>query len=205
MDTLIGFILGNFTLTFFAVGLVFAAVSLAPAPKPLTGPVIQEALFKWFLCFSIGASYLYNAVFHIFFGELAAEFIGWANSPFQLEVGFASLGFAAVGFLAAFRSFDLRLAAILGPALFLWGAAGGHIYQMITADNFAPGNAGVMFWTDVILPVVGFCLLWVQHRFEREGRSVAPAPRVARGPATSPQTPESSGARLPIATRADQR
>ena len=28
----------------------------------------------------------------------------------------ASLGFAVVGFLAAFRSFDLRLAAIVGPS-----------------------------------------------------------------------------------------
>lgn len=176
MDTLIGFVLGNFTLTFAGIGLIFSAASLARATKPLGGPVIQEALFKWFLFFSIGASNLYNAVCHVFFGDLAAKFIGWANSPFQLEVGFASLGFAAVGFLAAFRSFEMRLAAILGPALLLWGAAGGHIYQMITAHNFAPGNAGVIFWTDVSLPVVGFCFLWVQHRFERERRSVAPVP-----------------------------
>ena len=35
--------------------------------------------------------------------------------PFQFEVGTASLGFAAVGLLAAFRSYDMRLAAVLGP------------------------------------------------------------------------------------------
>lgn len=57
-----------------------------------------EALFAYFLLFSIGFSYLYNFVMHTFFGELAAGFIGWQDSPFQAEVGFASLGFAVVGF-----------------------------------------------------------------------------------------------------------
>lgn len=164
MDSAIGFVLGNFTLTFFVIGLVFSAVSLARRPAPRTAPVVVEALFKWFLFFSIGASYLYNAVMHTVFAEMAASFIGWANSPFQYEVGFASLGFAAVGFLATWRSFDMRLAAILGPALFLWGAAGGHIYQMITAHNFAPGNAGIIFWSDILLPIIGFVFLWLQRR-----------------------------------------
>jgi hypothetical protein len=50
---------------------------------------------------TVGALYFYNAVFHIFFGQLAAHYIGWEDNPFQLEVGMASLGFAVVGFLAA--------------------------------------------------------------------------------------------------------
>lgn len=164
MGQLIGFVIANFTLTFLIIGLVFSAVALARADKPLTAAVVVEAIFKWFLFFSIGVSYLYNAIMHTIFAETAAAFIGWQNSPFQYEVGFASLGFAAVGFLAVWRSFDMRLAAVLGPALFLWGAAGGHIYQMIAAHNFAPGNAGVIFWTDVFVPIIGFALLWLQHR-----------------------------------------
>ena len=174
MDSVIGFVLGNFTLTFFVVGLVASAISLARTPTPRTAPVVVEALFRWFLFFSIGASYLYNAVMHTVFAEMSAGFIGWANSPFQYEVGFASLGFSAVGFLATWRSFDMRLAAILGPALFLWGAAGGHIYQMVTADNFSPGNAGIILWTDILVPIVGFVFLWLQRRYQREGRSPAP-------------------------------
>src|SRR5215471_5005915 len=89
------------------------------------------------------------------------------QSPFQLEVGFASLGFAVVGLLAFRGSFDLRLAAIVGPACFLWGAAGVHVYQMITAHNFAPGNAGIIFYSDVLVPIVGFIFLWLQHRAAR--------------------------------------
>jgi hypothetical protein len=175
MADLIAFVLGNFTLTFLVIGLIASGIALLRAAKPLTAPVVVEALLAYFLLFSIGVSFFYNFVFHTFFGELAAGFIGWEDSPFQAEVGFASLGFAVVGFLAFRRSFDLRLAAVVGPALFLWGAAGGHVYQMITAGNFAPGNAGIIFYTDILIPLVGFALLWLQHRYAREAAVAAPA------------------------------
>ena len=103
-------------------------------------------------------------MFHVFFGELAASYIGWANSPFQAEVGYASLGFAAVGLLAFRGAWQTRLAAVLGPALFLWGAAVGHVLDMVRSHNFAPGNAGVIFWTDILLPVFGLALLAATRR-----------------------------------------
>ena len=164
MRDVIAFVLGNFTLTFFVLGLLASAIALWCARPPRTRAVIVEALFAYFMLFSIGVSFLYNFVMHVFFGEMAARFIGWADSPFQAEVGFASLGFAVVGLLAFKGSFGLRLAAIVGPACFLWGAAGGHIYQMITAHNFAPGNAGVIFYSDILVPIVGFFFLWLQRR-----------------------------------------
>ena len=160
---IIAFVLGNFTLTFFVVALLFSAVAIAHAPKPIGRASAVEKLLSWFVLWTIGVLYFYNAVFHIFFGQLAAHYIGWEDSPFQLEVGTASLGFAAVGFLAAFGSFDLRLAAIIGPGIFMLGAAGGHIYQIITAHNFEPGNAGIIFWSDIFLPLFGLALLWL-HR-----------------------------------------
>jgi hypothetical protein len=123
-----------------------------------------EELLAWFLFFSIGVSFLYNGVFHVFFGDLAARFIGWAQSPFQAEVGYASFGFAAIGFLAFRGDREVRLAAIVGPALFLWGAAVGHVIEMVRAHNFAPGNAGVIFWTDILLPICGFALLAAARR-----------------------------------------
>jgi hypothetical protein len=164
IGSLIAFVLGNFTLTFFVIGLVFSAVAIARAPRPRSTGLIIEKLMSWFVFWTIGVLYLYNAVFHIFFGKMAAAFIGWADSPFQFEVGTASLGFAALGFIAAFGSFDRRLAAILGSGVFMLGAAGGHIDQMITAHNFAPGNAGIIFWSDSLLPLIGFALLWLDRR-----------------------------------------
>jgi hypothetical protein len=161
---IIRFALSNFTLTFFVLGLVAAAIEIARQAPPRDGAAVIEALLAWFLFFAIGVTYLYNAVFHVFFGDLAASFIGWANSPFQAEVGFASLGFAAVGFYASRGGREVRFAAVLGPALFLWGAAGVHIVEMVRTHNFAPGNAGVIFWSDVLVPIAGFALLALSPR-----------------------------------------
>ena len=167
MEDLIRFVLGNFTLTFLVIGLIASGVALIRARKPLTAPVVVEALLAYFVLFSIGFSFFYNFVFHTFFGEMCARLIGWEDSPFQTEVGFASLGYAMVGFLAFRRSLELRLAAVAGPAMFLLGAAGVHVHSMIAAHNYAPGNAGVIFYTDILIPVISFVLLWMQYRYQR--------------------------------------
>ena len=111
MRDAIAFALGNFTLTFFVLGLLGSAIALWRTRQPRTPAVVLEALFSYFLLFAFAN--LYNFVLHVFFGRVAAAFIGWEDSPFQLEVGFASLGFAALGLLAFKGSLDLRLAAIL--------------------------------------------------------------------------------------------
>jgi hypothetical protein len=169
IGAIITFVLSNFTLTFFVIGLIVSVVAIARAPRPVGAAVVVEKFLGWYIFFSIGVSYLYNFVVHVFFGPMAAAFIGWADSPFQLEVGMASLGFAAVGFLAAFRSFDLRLAAVIGFSIFTLGAAMGHVYQMVTAHNFAPGNAGVIFYTDFVVPPFGLFMLWLQRRYINPG------------------------------------
>ena len=173
MAAFLTFVLGNFTLTFLVLGLIAAAISLWRRPSPLIPAVVVEDVFAYFLLFPIGISFFYNFVFHVFFGDMAAYFIGWAQSPFQAEVGFASLGFSVVGFLAFRGAFGIRLAAVVGPACFYLGAAAGHIYQMIVANNFAPGNAGVIFYTDIVIPVIGFVLLWLEHRYD-ERKTQAP-------------------------------
>jgi hypothetical protein len=171
MADAIHLVLSNFTLTFLFIGVIASIISLLRATRPLTTARVVEALFFYFLLFSIGFSFLYNFVLHTFFGAMTARFIGWDDSPFQTEVGLASLGFAVVGFLACWRSFDMRLAAIVGPALFLLGAAAGHIYQIILTQNFAPGNAGVILYTDILIPIIGFVLLSLQGRCGRPARS----------------------------------
>ncbi|HUC19248.1 MAG TPA: DUF6790 family protein [Acetobacteraceae bacterium] len=155
----ITFVMSNYSLSFFVLGLFVSLAAIARSGSPVDCPLIVEKLLAWYVFFSIGIDNFYNFVMHVFFGRMSAAFIGWADSPFQFEVGTASLGFAAVGLLAAFRSYDLRLAAVLGPSIFTLGAAVGHLYQMITAHNFAPGNAGIIFWTDVFIPLFGFALL----------------------------------------------
>jgi hypothetical protein len=172
MATFLFFVLGNFTLTFLVLGLIAAAISLWRSRRPLTASLVVEDVFAYFLLFSIGISFFYNFVFHVFFGDMAADLIGWQQSPFQAEVGFASLGFSVVGFLAFRGVFGVRVAAVAAVSCFLLGAAGGHVYQMITNNNFAPGNAGVIFYTDIAIPIIGFALLWLEHRWGHESAAV---------------------------------
>lgn len=166
----IRFVLANYPLTFFVVGLLFSIVAIARQQKPAGASTIVEKLMAWHVFWAVGVFNLYNFVMHGLFGEMAAAFIGWADSPFQFEVATASLGFSVVGFLAAFRSFDLRLAAIVGPSFFMLGAAVIHIQHMVTEHNFAPGNAGVVFYMDFIIPLSGLGLLWCQHRYGKPAR-----------------------------------
>jgi hypothetical protein len=175
MENVIRFLLENFTLTLFVLGLVASAVSLLRRPRPLTLSVLVEAVFSYFILCSITLSYFYNFVAHVFLGEMVARFSGWADSPFQREVGFASLGFAVIGVLAFRGSFDMRVAAVVGPACFLLGAAGGHILEILRTGNLAPGNAGTILYTDIALPLFGFALLWLQHRLSRAGAATPSA------------------------------
>jgi hypothetical protein len=160
-------VLGNFTVTFFVVGLVASAIALALAPKPLTGLIVAERLLKYFVLFSIGISFLYNFVFHVFAGQFAASVIGWADSPFQAEVGYASLGFGLVGLFAFRSTLNVRGVAVLGPACFLLGAAIGHIINIAATGNDAPGNSGAILYTDIALPIIGAAFWFAQRHFER--------------------------------------
>jgi hypothetical protein len=60
------------------------------------------------------------------------------------KVGYASLGFGIAAIVAHKSNTPAPFIAILGPSLFVWGAAAGH----------------VVLWTDILLSVIGFALLY---------------------------------------------
>ena len=101
----------------------------------------------------IGGASLGAGVAHTFYGPPVAASIGWKPSPFQYEVGLANLGIGAAGVLASYHGPEYWLAVIIVSTIFLWGAAIGHIREMIVAKNFAPNNAGIIFWTDILCPL----------------------------------------------------
>jgi len=158
------FFVGNYFVTCFIIGLVAAAISLAKKPKPLRISGVSEALFSYYLLLAVGINNLINFVFHVFLGDAAAKFIGWENSPFQAEVGFASLGVGIAGVIAFKASLPFRFATLIPPSAFSWGAAGGHVYQVIAAHNFSPGNVGLVLPIDIIMPFIGFAFLWLSYK-----------------------------------------
>jgi hypothetical protein len=146
----------------WVAALLFAAVAIARAPRPLSIAVIIDKLLRYLFFFPLGVQGLWAFTGHIFFFEEAAAAIGWAPSPFQSEVGVANLGLALASFYAAFAGYGARVAAATAAACFLVGAGIIHIQDIVEEGNFAPGNAGPILITDFLTPIVILVLLLIQ-------------------------------------------
>lgn len=126
-----------------------------------------ERLLAWLLLLPIGVTGLWAGVFHVFFPEVAAAYIGWQASPFQFEVGMADLAFGATACIAFWRDLNFKMAAVTTASISLLGDAVGHVRQMVGAGNFAPGNAGLPFYMDIICPLLAIALVVLAKRSER--------------------------------------
>ena len=113
----------------------------------------------------LAALALAGAVIHIlFFGAPVAAtllaYIGWpAGNPFQKEIAFTNLGLGLCGVLSfLLRDTPLRdgfwLATILFATVFLCGAFTVHLTDRKESGNKKPGNAGPVFFADIVMPTV---------------------------------------------------
>jgi hypothetical protein len=153
-QTLIRGLFANFPLWMLLLGLIFGiAHARRVRPSEAPGALAREMIF-W----SIGMSGLWGFVFHVFFPSLASGRIGWQSNGFETEVGLANLAIGVLGIAALFRSIEFSWAATVAAAIFLLGAAANHIVGIVAAKNFAPGNAGTILWTDILIPVVTLAL-----------------------------------------------
>lgn len=115
---------------------------------------ISDIIFRWVALFALGFTGIYTFIMHAFFPEMTAANIGWTVSPFQYEVAMADLTVGVLGIISFNSSLGFRFATTIASITWLWGDAVGHIRQMIINQNFAPGNAGSWFWTDLIVPLI---------------------------------------------------
>jgi hypothetical protein len=119
-----------------------------------------DRLLRYLFLFPLGLQGLWAFIGHVFFAEQAAASIGWANTPFQYEVGVANLGLGLASIYAAFRGFEARCAVAIVAACFLIGAGVIHIVDIVGRGNLAPGNAGPILVTDFLTPVAILVLLF---------------------------------------------
>ena len=153
----IRFVLQNLPVPLFVLAIVLAAARRGHGPA-------AERFLSWILLLPIGATGLWAGVFHLFFPATAAAFIGWQVSPFQFEVGMADVAFGFTACIAFWRDLGFKAAAVCTASIFLLGDAVGHVIQMVRLGNFAPGNAGVPFYTDILCPALAIILLLVASR-----------------------------------------
>jgi hypothetical protein len=153
----IGFAIRNLPALLLVLALVLAA--LRPRHR-----AAAEWFLSWVLLLPIGVTGLWAGVSHIVFPAIAAAHIGWQVSPFQFEVGMADLAIGVTACIAFWCDLNFKAAAVSAASIFLLGDAIGHVRQMMVAGNFAPGNAGVPFYMDIICPVLAIALVVAAKR-----------------------------------------
>jgi hypothetical protein len=153
----IGFLLRNLPAVLFGAALIFAAMRSMPDN-------IAERYLGWILLLPIGVTGLWAGAFHVFFPATAAAHIGWQVSPFQFEVGMADFAIGVTACLSFWRELAFKAAAVCAASIFLLGDAVGHVREMMVAGNFAPGNAGLPFYMDIICPLLAIALLTIATR-----------------------------------------
>jgi hypothetical protein len=116
------------------------------------------------LVYLVGVAGIIGATGHLLKPDDVAQSIGWPpGSPFQWEVGVADLGWGVLGVLCPIYGREFWLATIIVASIFLLGAAVGHVKQMVVAKNFAPGNAGSVFFADTVIPIFLIVLYATYH------------------------------------------
>jgi hypothetical protein len=153
----IRFVLQNLPALLLIVALVMAATRHGHRSA-------ADRFLSWILLLPIGVTGLWAGAFHVLFPATAAALIGWEVSPFQFEVGMADLAIGLTACIAFWRDLGFKAAAVTTASIFLLGDAIGHIRQMLIAGNFAPGNAGVPFYTDIVCPLLAMALLLIASR-----------------------------------------
>ena len=124
--------------------------------------VVKVSLF-YLLTLQWGFGGAITAIPHIVFPDPVAGSIGWEpGSPFQLELGFASLGISLLGVLCIWIRGWFWLAPVVANSVFLLGAAYVHIMDIIERQNFAAGNAGAILFYDIAIPAIA-CSLFIAH------------------------------------------
>lgn len=134
--------------------------------KRAHGAEFFEDILKYLIFFFVGVGGIWGGIGHVFFAKQIAASIGWAPSPFQFEVGMANFGFGVSGLLVPFFRPGYWFGLAVAQSVFLLGAAGGHIVSM-RAGNFAPNNAGVIFYADMLGPLAELALFYALHRAGR--------------------------------------
>lgn len=134
------------------------------------GGNVLELWIRWWLIGGMALGALTIAVTFWIVPKFMAGSMGYATGPYQFEVSVTNLAFAVMAVLC-FRNRAPRLVVLIGFAVFMWGAALGHLYQSVAHHNLTPGNTGGILVYDFGLPLLLLILVLRQRR--RDGAAIA--------------------------------
>jgi hypothetical protein len=158
---IIAALIGNYMTTLFVIGLIVAAIRVIAHRGIRTRQFVAGAFLNSYVIWAIGAGQTVNFIMHSVFGDFAAKSIGWAQSPFQLELAVYSLGVGVAAFILGRRAapFIGKVAIVIAVAVAGLGAAAGHVYQIIANHDYAVDNTGLLLASDIGMNLIGIALV----------------------------------------------
>ena len=137
------FILNHFSLLMLILALALSATSWS-----------GQVLCRYLLLFPVGVVGIFGFFLHAFAPVYAAESVGWQASPFQFEVAAANLGIGIAGITAFWKNWDFALAVTLIVFFFIMGGAYSHLLEVLFAEDYRPGNTGMIIYPDILIPLL---------------------------------------------------
>jgi hypothetical protein len=148
------------SLVFLILGLVVGAVHTYLDKQPRTRVRVAQIILLWFLVITVGVSGVFAFIGHTVFADATAQSIGWpTGNPFQSEVAVANLSVGVLGILCYWMRGNFWIATVIGFSVWWLGDAVVHIRSIVVDANYAPDNAGVTFYLDILVPVLLIALL----------------------------------------------
>jgi hypothetical protein len=148
------------SLFFLVLGLVVGAVHVYLDKQPRTRGRVAEIFLLWMLVITVGVLSVFFFISHTLLAKTTAQSIGWpAGNPFQSEVAVANLTIATLGILCYWMRGSFWVANVIAFSVQWLGAAVVHIREIVVAADYAPNNAGMTLYLDILIPVILIALL----------------------------------------------
>jgi hypothetical protein len=157
------------SLFFLILGLVVGAVHLYLDKQPRTKGGVAEIFLLWLLVISVGLASISGFIAHTVFADATAASIGWpAGNPFQSEVAVANLAAGVLGILCYWMRGNFWIASVIGFSIWWLGDTVVHLRSIVVEANYAPNNAGVTFYLDILVPVIIVVLVYYLLHVNRQ-------------------------------------
>lgn len=149
--------LGIFILSFVAFFVHYLLV------RPIGKEKVIELMLLYQLVFNIGFLGILSFIGLTFMPGVAADYIGWSPCHFQQELANVNLGYGVLGILSIWFRGLFWTAIVIGASIWLFGDGIHHFLDAFLDHNLNPGNLGILFYTDLLIPIILVVLLVLYH------------------------------------------